>query len=59
MKWDKASEARGKHSKFQNIWLGPDEIAEKIRDATYRLQSLQGYSENLPVNAAILKRYFS
>ena len=59
LKWDKASEAKGKHSKFQKLWLGPYEIAEKIGDATYRLQSLQGDLENLPVNASILKRYFS
>ena len=59
LKWDKASEAKGKHSKFQKLWLGPYEIAEKIGDATYRLQSLQGDLENLPVNAPVLKRYFS
>ena len=40
LKWDKASKARCKHSKFQKIWLGPYEIAKKIRDATYHLQSL-------------------
>ena len=59
LKWDKASEAKGKHYKFLKFWLGPYEIAEKIGDATYRLQSLQGDLENLPVNASILKRYFS
>ena len=59
IKWDKFSEASGKHSKFQNILLGPYEIVEKIIDATYRLQSLQGDLENLPVNASILKRYFT
>ena len=59
LKWDKASEAKGKHSKFQKLWLGPYKIVEKIIDATYRLQSLQGDLENLPVNASILKRYFS
>ena len=59
LKWDKASEAKGKHSKFQKLWLGLYEIAKKIGDATYRLQSLQGDLENLPVNAFILKRYFS
>ena len=31
------SEAKGKHSKSQNLCLGPYEIAEKIRDATYKL----------------------
>ena len=40
LKWDKASEAKGKHSKFQKLWLGPYEIVEKIGDATYRLQSI-------------------
>jgi hypothetical protein len=59
LKWDKASEAKGKHSKFQKLWLGPYEIAEKIGDATYRLHSLQGDLENLPVNSSVLKRYFS
>ena len=59
LKWNKASKARGKHSKFENIWLGPYEIVEKIKDATYKLQSLKGDLENLPINASILKRYFS
>ena len=59
LKWDKGSKAKGKHSKFQKLWFGPYEIAEKIGDATYRLQSLQGDLENLPVNASVLKRYFS
>ena len=59
LKWDKASEARGKHSKFQKIWLGPYEIDEKIGDATYCLQSLQGDLENLLVNATTVKKYFS
>ena len=58
LKWDKESKAKSKHSKFQKIWLGPYEIAEKIGDATYKLQSLQGDLENLPINASILKKYF-
>ena len=40
LKGDKASKAKREHSKFQKIWLGLYEIAEKIGDATYRLQSL-------------------
>ena len=59
LKWNKESEDKGKHSKFQNLWLGPYEIAEKINDATYRMQSLQGDLENLHVNASILKKYLS
>jgi hypothetical protein len=59
LKLDKASEARAKHSKYQKLWLGPYEIIEKVRDATYHLKSLQGDLENLPVNVAILKKYLS
>ena len=59
LKWDKASEARGKHSKFQKLWLGPYEISEKIEDAKYRLRSLQGDLENICVNTPIPKRYFT
>ena len=59
MKWDKEIEAKGKHFNFQNIWLGPYEIAEKIGDATYKLQYLQGDLQNLPINSSILKRYVS
>ena len=59
LKWDKASEAEGKHSKHQKLWLGRYEISKKIGEATYKLQSLQGELENFPVNASILKRYFS
>ena len=40
LKWNKESKAKGKHSKFQKLWLDPYVIAEQIGDATYRLQSL-------------------
>jgi hypothetical protein len=42
LKWDKANEPKGKHSKFQNLWLGPFQVAEKIRAGTYQLQNLGG-----------------
>eukprot|EP00253_Pinus_taeda_P005008 PITA_05008 len=30
LKWDKAHEDKGKHTKFQKMWLGPFQIDEKI-----------------------------
>ena len=30
LKWDKAHEEKGKHTKFQILWLGPFQIIEKI-----------------------------
>eukprot|EP00253_Pinus_taeda_P017642 PITA_17642 len=30
LKWDKLSEPKGKHMKFQHLWLGPFQVEEKI-----------------------------
>ena len=58
MKWDKAHEDKGEHMKFQRLWLGPYEIAEKLGPNTFHLQTLQGQLDTLPVNGHTLKIYF-
>ena len=58
LKWDKAHEEKGKHSKFQQMWLGPFQIVEIIGPSTFMLQDLAGKKEYLPVNGQILKKYF-
>eukprot|EP00253_Pinus_taeda_P001726 PITA_01726 len=58
LKWDKLNEPKGKHMKFQHLWLGPFQVVEKIGQGTYRLKTLQGETEKLPVNDQHLKRYF-
>ena len=58
LKWDRANEPKGKHSKFQNLWLGPFQVAEKIGACTYRLQNLRGGPDTLPINGQALKQYF-
>jgi hypothetical protein len=30
LKWDKAHEEKGKHTKFQKLWLGPFQVAKKL-----------------------------
>ena len=45
--------------KFQHLWIGPYQIAEKLGPSTYKLQDLQGQEEGLPVNGLILKQYFT
>ena len=42
LKWDKLNEPKGKHTKFQHLWLGPFQVVEKIGQGTYRLKTLQG-----------------
>ena len=40
LKWDKAHEDKGEHTKFQRLWLGPYVIAEKLGPNTFRLKTL-------------------
>eukprot|EP00253_Pinus_taeda_P004579 PITA_04579 len=59
LKWDKAHEDKGKHTKFQKMWLGPFQIREKIGHSTFILQDLSGLRDSLPVNGLILKNFFN
>ena len=56
--WDKEHEDKGKHTKFQCLCLGPFIITEKLGPSTFRLQTLEGDIENLPVNGHMIKKYF-
>ena len=56
LKWHKEHKDRGKHTKFQCLWLGPFIIIEKIGPSTFRLQTLEGDIENLPVNDHLIKK---
>eukprot|EP00253_Pinus_taeda_P029625 PITA_29625 len=58
LKWDKVHEEKGKHTKFQRMWLGPFQIVEVIGPSTFTLQDLAGKRDSLPVNGQILKKYF-
>ena len=59
LKWDHPLDEKGKHMKFQQLWVGPFQIAAKLGPSTYKLRDLQGWEENLPVNGLVLKHYFS
>ena len=37
LKWDKTHEEKGKHTKFQRMWLGPFLIAEIVGPSTFML----------------------
>ena len=40
LKWDHTHDEKGKHTKFQQLWLGPFQIAENLVLSTYKLQYL-------------------
>jgi hypothetical protein len=58
LKWVRENEPKGKHSMFQNLWLGPFQVVEKIGAGTCRLQNLKGEPDAFPVNGKALKQYF-
>jgi hypothetical protein len=55
LKWDRANESKGKHSKFQNLWLEPFQVAKNIEVGMYRLHNPRGEPSTLPVNVQALK----
>ena len=55
LKWDKAHDDKGKHTKFQSMWIGKFTFHEKIGQHTYHLESPDGKIESLPVNDQDLK----
>ena len=59
LKWDKLNETKGKHSKFQKLWLGPFQIDQKLGSSTFKLRNLEGIIKPLPVNGQVLKPFFS
>jgi hypothetical protein len=59
LKWDKAHEGKGEHTKFQNLWLGPFVISEKLGPSSFCLHNLEGQPDTFPVNGQALKRYFA
>ena len=40
LKWDYPHDEKGKHTKFQHMWIGPFQIAENLGPSTYKLQDL-------------------
>ena len=59
LKWDNPHAEKGKHTKFQHLWIDPYLIAEKLGPASYKLQNLQGQEESILVNGLCLKHYFT
>jgi hypothetical protein len=59
LKWDDPKQDKGKHGKFESLWIGPFNICEVFSNNSYKLQILED-SEVLgkPVNGNFLKKYF-
>jgi hypothetical protein len=56
--WNARLEDKGKHGKFDAIWLGPFLINDKWGEDSYFLQDMTGSILELPVHGWFLKLYF-
>ena len=60
LKWDAPKQDKGKHGKFEALWVRPFKISEVFSNNTYRLRDLKDQEVfNGPVNGHFLKRCFS
>ena len=57
--WNARIEEKGKHGKFDPIWLGPYSISDKNGEGSYFLSDLTRGILELPIHGQFLKRYFS
>jgi hypothetical protein len=57
LKWDARREAKVKHGKFDNIWLGPFQVVIVQDKITYDLSHLDGDLFGSPVNGRFLKHF--
>ena len=57
LRWDAKKEQKGKHGKFDNLWLGPFTIVNILGNNTFVLQNLDGNEVPVPVNGRFLKHF--
>jgi hypothetical protein len=60
LKWDSPKQDKGKHSKFEYLWIGTFKISEVFSNNTFKLQNME--SEEIfdgLVNGHFLKNYFA
>ena len=50
---------KGKHGKFDNLWLGPFKIIKILGNNTLVLQNLEGEEIAGPVNGCFLKHLYT
>ena len=59
LKWDVVRQNKGKHGKFDSLWIGPFVIDQVYKNNTFELQNMEGEEVfNGPVNGRFLKLYF-
>ena len=56
--WYKRREKLGMHKKFDSLWAGPYKIMSCVGTDSFNLETMEGESLKLLVNALHIKRYY-
>ena len=60
LRWDARNEEKGKHGKFDSLWMGPFQIYSIMGKKLFFLQDLKGIKVGSgPVNGRFLKHYLA
>ena len=59
LKCDARKEEKGKHRKFENLWIGPFSVIKILGNNTFVLQNLKGEEIAGPVNGRFLKHFYT
>ncbi|XP_059068320.1 uncharacterized protein LOC131858869 [Cryptomeria japonica] len=57
--WNARAQDKGKHDKFDALWLGPFVVAEKNGEDSYFLTDMNSEMQELPVHGQFLKHFFA
>jgi hypothetical protein len=58
LKWDAPKQYKGKHGKFEDLWIGPFKIYEVFSNNTYKLQDLEDAEVfGSPINGNFMKKF--
>lgn len=57
--WNARARDKGKHDKFEYLWIGPFVITGKNGVDSYLLKNMDGENIELPTHGQFVKRFFS
>lgn len=57
--WNARCQDKGKHGKFEALWIGHFVITSKGGEDSYYLQNISREDQELPVHGQFLKHFFS
>lgn len=59
LQWNAKGHDKGKHKKFESLWIGPFVVYDVNGKDSYFLKSINDEVQEFPVHGQFLKHYFS